>query len=78
MFDPVSNTFLNDAFQTAFGGNTDEQSWVKLPDQSIITFNSAFMSERFIPSDQSANGIPTPMFTCKASRCNSTIPLSAR
>jgi hypothetical protein len=49
IFNPVSNS-LSQGPTLAYGFDTDEQSWVKLPDDSILTFNSAFQSQRYIPS----------------------------
>ena len=50
IFDPVLNTFSAGPILTNANANTDEQSWVKLPDDSILTFDSSLQSQRFIPS----------------------------
>jgi hypothetical protein len=52
IFDPVANAFIDSLFPYPSPiYNTDEQSWVKLPDQSILTFDESYTSQRFIPSD---------------------------
>ncbi len=50
IFDPKSNGLSQGPILTNFVQNTDEQSWVKLPDDSILTFDNAFHSQRYIPS----------------------------
>jgi hypothetical protein len=50
IFDPTSNTFSQGPILTNSAYNTDEQSWVKLPDDSILTFANNFQSQRYIPS----------------------------
>ncbi len=48
IYDPVNNTWQN-AAQLAYGGYQDEASWVKLPDNSILTIDPfGTHSERFI------------------------------
>jgi len=49
IFDPVSNTCSNGPALVNFNPNSDEQSWVKLPDDSVLTFDSSLRSQRYIP-----------------------------
>jgi hypothetical protein len=49
IYDPRSNTWTNG--DPALGRNQDEATWVKLPDQSILTIDPASTSsERYIPA----------------------------
>ena len=49
IFDPRSNAWTNG--NPAVGGNQDEATWVKLPDQSILTVDPySTSSERYIPA----------------------------
>lgn len=49
IYDPRSNTWTNG--NSAVGGNQDEATWVKLPDQSILTVDPfRTSSERYIPA----------------------------
>ncbi len=50
IFDPTSNAFSQGPILTNLDYDTDEQSWVKLPDDSILTFDNNFNSQRYIPS----------------------------
>jgi hypothetical protein len=50
IFDPKSNTLSQGPFLANGAGNTDEQSWVKLPNASILTFGKNLLSQRYIPS----------------------------
>ncbi len=50
LFDPASNTLLAGAILPYGDEDADEQSAVKLPDDSILTFDSDFGGERYIPS----------------------------
>jgi hypothetical protein len=50
LFDPTSNTLSQGPILTNGAYNTDEQSWVKLPDDSILTFGKDLHSQRYIPS----------------------------
>jgi hypothetical protein len=50
IFDPVSNTLSQGPLLPDFDGFADEQSAVKLPDDSILTFDWSQNGQRFIPS----------------------------
>ena len=50
IYSPTLNTFVLGPQLTNGDTDTDEQSWVKLPDGSILTFDRAFNSQRYIPS----------------------------
>jgi hypothetical protein len=50
IFDPTSNTLSQGPILANGAYNTDEQSWVKLPDDSILTFGKNLHSQRYIPS----------------------------
>ncbi len=58
IFDPVANAFLNGDFTLAYDSTTDEETWVKLPDSSILTIDGNFDSQRFIPSGGVGEWIP--------------------
>jgi hypothetical protein len=50
IFDPVVNRFSLGPTLANGNASTDEQSWVKLPDDSVLSFDGAFKSQRYIPS----------------------------
>ncbi|MFZ0826639.1 MAG: hypothetical protein WAO02_04375 [Verrucomicrobiia bacterium] len=50
IFDPNSNTCSAGPAFVNGDSSSDEQSWVKLPDDSILTFDSSLSSQRYIPS----------------------------
>jgi hypothetical protein len=50
VFNPESNAFYNSLYSLVFDHSTDEESWVKLADGSILTFDGINLSQRFIPS----------------------------
>ena len=49
IFDPSTNSWLQGP-RLYRGGSADEQSWVKLPDGSILSVDGPGTSERYIPS----------------------------
>ena len=50
VYNPFTTSFSAGPVLTNNDVNTDEASWVKLPDDSILSFDSSFQSQRFIPS----------------------------
>ena len=66
LFDPQSNTLLEGAILPFGDSSADEQSAVKLPDDSILTFDSDFDGERYIPSQGQwieDQNLPTQLFS---------------
>jgi hypothetical protein len=50
IFDPVANSFSAGPTLANGDASTDEQSWVKLPDDSVLSFDGALKAQRYIPS----------------------------
>ena len=64
LFNPSTDTWSQGP-KLVRGGDADEQGWVKLPDNSILTIDSNTTSERYIPSlNQWVNdaAVPVAMF----------------
>ncbi|MDB6059328.1 MAG: Kelch repeat-containing protein [Verrucomicrobiales bacterium] len=58
IYDPVGNTWSSGP--TARAGNQDEASWIKLPDESILTVDSgSTTAERYLPVGYLTNHVPT-------------------
>ncbi len=55
IYNPATNTWATGPNKMGAAENSDEESWVKLPDDSILTYDiyasrGAFQGERYIPS----------------------------
>ncbi|MDB6057559.1 MAG: type sorting protein, partial [Verrucomicrobiales bacterium] len=58
IYDPVGNTWSSGP--TARAGDQDEASWIKLPDESILTVDQgSTTAERYLPVGYLTNHVPT-------------------